>query len=150
MKGFLFILSSILVIAFACSKDKFKTKPTLDIKSFNTKNIQVGNDLNVNLEFTDKEGDVDSVIYVIRQRINRRAPLTRNNDYTVPSFPKTTRGEILVSLDNARQLTQGFSTISLPGSQVQDDTMNIKFVLKDRAGNTSDTAVLTNVVIKRQ
>jgi hypothetical protein len=150
MKGVLFILSLVIVIVVACSKDKFKTKPTLDIKSVNTKNVQLGNDLNVNLEFTDKEGDVDSVIYVIRQRINRRAPLTRNNDYVVPSFPKATRGEILVSLDHARQLTQGFSTISLPGSMVQDDTMNIKFVLKDRAGNTSDTAVLNTVVIKRQ
>jgi hypothetical protein len=67
----------------------------------------------------------------------------------MPEFPNTSKGDIQVTLSYALQLTQGFTAIPLPGNQKQADTMNIKFVLKDRAKNLSDTAVISNVIIIR-
>jgi hypothetical protein len=52
-------------------KDKFETKPELEIKNVNSKNLRQGQDLVVTLEFRDKEGDVDSILYVVRERTNR-------------------------------------------------------------------------------
>lgn len=149
MKGFLFTLTIGFIGVLACSKDKFETKPSLEIKSVNTKNLNLGQNFIVELEFKDKEGDVDSVLFIIRERINRLGRRTVSNGYTVPNFPNQHKGEIQVTLDYARQLTGGFSTIPLPGGRVQPDTMNIKFVLKDRKNNVSDTVAVTNVVITR-
>ena len=149
MKGFSFILILSSLIILACEKDKFETKPELEIKNVNSKNLRQGQDLVVNLEFRDKEGDVDSILYVVRERINRLGKRTVTNNYAVPNFPNQKSGEIQVTLGYANRLTQGFSTISLPGNQVQPDTMNIKFILKDRKDNLSDTVVVDNVIIAR-
>ncbi len=149
MKGFLSILIISFILITACGKDKFETKPTLEIKSVNSKNLGFNQDLIVNLEFRDKEGDVDSVLFVIRERVNRLGRKTLSNNYAVPNFPNKNKGEIQVTLDHSTQLIATFSTISLPGGKVQPDTMNIKFVLKDRKDNKSDTVVVDNVVITR-
>ena len=150
MKTFIGILSCFLIIFTGCDKGKFETKPTLEVKSVQSKSLARGDDFFVDLEFTDKEGDVDSVIYVIRERTNALGRRTVSDDYTVPEFPNTSKGEIKVQLRYSFELTAGFSAISLPGNKKQADTMNLKFVLKDRANNLSDTAVVSNVVIARE
>ncbi len=149
MKGFLIILITGFLVILACSKDKLETKPTLEIKSVNSKNIGLGQNFVAELEFRDKEGDVDSILFIIRERTNRLGRRTVANNYAVPNFPNQSRGEFQVTLDYSRQLTGGFSTIPLPGSRVQPDTMNIKFVLKDRKNNLSDTVIVSNVIITR-
>jgi hypothetical protein len=147
MKYLVIALTAVLVLLMACSKDKFQTKPSLEVKSAN-KSLDVGENFSASLTFTDKEGDVDSVIYIIRERINNGGKRTVSDDYTVPEFPNISKGDIQVTLDYYLQLTQGFTAIVLGGVR-QADTMNIKFVLKDRANNLSDTAIVSNVVIKR-
>lgn len=147
MKYLVIVLTSALILLTACGKDKFETKPTIKIKSA-TEFVNVGESFSAILNFTDKEGDVDSVIYVIRERINQGGKRMVSDDYPVPQFPNTSKGEIQVTLDYSLQLTQGFTALVLGGVK-QSDTMNIKFVLKDRANNLSDTAIVSKVVIKR-
>ena len=147
MKYLIIALTPVLILLTACSKDKFQTKPSLEVKSAN-KSLEVGESFSASLTFTDKEGDVDSVIYIIRERINNTGKRTVSDDYTVPEFPNISKGEIQVTLDYYLQLTQGFTALVLGGVR-QADTMNIKFVLKDRVNNLSDTVVVNNVVIKR-
>jgi hypothetical protein len=149
MKTILVLLSGVLVIFLACDKDKFESKPTLEVKSVKSKNLDLGDNFSATLGFTDKEGDVDSVLYIIRERTNVKGKRTVADDYLMPEFPNTSKGDIQVTLSYALQLTQGFTAIPLPGNQKQADTMNIKFVLKDRAKNLSDTAVISNVIIIR-
>ena len=149
MKTIPLILSAFLVFFTACSKDSFETKPTLTVKSVNSKSLDQGEDFVANLEYTDKEGDVDNVIYVIRQRVNKLGQRTVSDDYTVPEFPNNDKGDIEVVLRYSFELTAGFTAIPMPGNQKQPDTMNIKFVLKDRASNLSDTAIVSNVIIRR-
>lgn len=149
MKAKVIAIISVLLIFTACNKDKFQSKPTLKLKSVGSTSISQGENFVATLEYTDKEGDVDSILYVIRERLNVRGQRTVSDDYDVPEFPNKSKGEIQVTLEYSIRLTQGFTAIQLPGGLKQNDTMNIKFVLKDRAKNLSDTVVVSNVIITR-
>lgn len=45
----------LVTIIVACSKNKLETKPSIEVKSYNTKEVFPGQDLIINLEFGDKE-----------------------------------------------------------------------------------------------
>ena len=147
------ILVSCLLLAavVSCNKDKFQTKPQIKIKSTNYEGVvPKGGTLRINLEFTDKEGDVSDSLWVIRERLNLKSPVVLPaQPYKIPSFPNTSQGDIQVDLDYDFGLTFGTPPIRIPGSvptQNEPDTMNLKFVVRDKAGNTSDTAVLGIIV----
>ena len=143
-----------LALAFAaCNKDKVESKPHVSFKSFNTSVVPFGVDLQATLEFTDQEGDLDSV-YVIRQRINQNDPNPENTliDLGVPVFGNQNRGELSVSLPNATHLTFNLPEIHIPGSIPQrnePDTLHLSFYLKDKAGNVSDTTSPKEVIVMR-
>lgn len=63
--------SSVLVLAAACGKDKFETKPRLEIDSYNSREIVQGQQLEVRINYFDKEGDLSlSPFVAIRVRQN--------------------------------------------------------------------------------
>lgn len=152
MKKFLIAFAS-LIILNACDKDKFETKPQIKIVSVNRDVVEKNGSLQFLLEFTDKEGDVDDSLFVIRQRLNRRSPFTsRPSPYGVPEFPNQSKGEIQVTLAYNEGITFGISPLRIPGTnpeQFQPDTMRFKFVLKDKAGNVSDTATSKEIIVIR-
>jgi hypothetical protein len=146
MKQFLVIAVAFLIVA-ACSKDKFESRPTLEIKEVMPVEIPVNGNLFVTLEFTDKEGDVyskgDSTLVIIRERLNIRGRLVDSSvRYPVPEFPEKTKGELQVNISYGF-LTLRMNPISLPGNQREVDTLKLGFVLKDQGGNKSDTAYTT-------
>ena len=151
MKSILSI-SVLFIIVLACSKDKFQTKPQIKIVSVTDKHIPFNGGIDVTLEFTDKEGDVNDSLFVVRERINRRGPLVRSPlPYKIPFFPNTSKGEFFVSLDY-RTLTLNLTAIRIIGSNParnEPDTLNLKFIAKDKAGNKSDTVTVDNVIITR-
>jgi hypothetical protein len=146
---FYFFLVALII---SCSKDKFETVPQLRVVSTNTDIVPVNGVLRVTLEFTDKEGDVSDSIFVIRQRLNKKLPVTRPPvPYKIPPYPVTTKGEIQVDLEYQNGLVFGINAINIPGSnpqQFERDTMNLKFYVKDAAGNKSDTAFVSVIVIR--
>jgi hypothetical protein len=150
MKAILVILS-LSVMFFGCSKDKVETKPHLSLKSANPKVVPLNNDMIVNMDFTDEEGDLDGV-YMWKIRLNR-IKLTTVRDslfLTIPEFPKNNTGQLELLLEYQRHLISATNPRRDPLSgKLESDTLNMKFVLKDRAGNTSDTVYLNNVVILR-
>ena len=141
-----------LAVLVACNKDKFQTKPQIKIKSTNTDIVPQNGTLRVTLEFTDKEGDVSDSLLIVRERLNRKFPLVpAPSPYKIPTFPSTSKGEIEVDLDYQSGLVFGINPIAIPGSdpkQYEPDTMNLKFVVRDLAGNKSDTASLGVIVIR--
>lgn len=148
------LLSSLFVIAFiACSKDKFQTKPQLKFISKNTDEVPQNGTLRVTLEYTDKEGDVDDSIIVVRQRLNKKAPVTLPaSPYPIPKFPAITKGEFEITLTYQFGLIFGLSPIRIAGSNParnEPDTLNLKFVARDKAGNKSDTLTLSNIIVIR-
>lgn len=141
-----------LAVLAGCSKGKFQTKPQLIVKSTNTDIVPKNGTLRVTLEFTDKEGDVSDSLLIVRQRLNRKGKVDGLlSPYKLPSFPNTSKGEIQVDLEYQFGLVFNLNPIAIPGSvpqKFEPDTLNLKFVARDKAGNKSDTATVTVVVIR--
>jgi hypothetical protein len=137
----------------SCGKDKFETKPQIKVKSISTKEVTRTRPLNVILEFTDKEGDVSDSLFIIRQRLNSSNPVTLGAlPYKIPTFPKSMEGEFEINFDYDRDLTLNLEPIRIPGSNPsrnEADTMRLKIVARDIAGNSSDTLILEDIFVER-
>jgi hypothetical protein len=135
-----------LTILFACSKDKFTTKPQLKVKSVNDNFIEPGEILRIIIEFTDAEGDVSDSAFIQKVTAN-----CINSNYTdkrtIPDFPvkKDLRGEF--------QITYGYNVQGIPAlGQPQcnrNDTCVFRVWVKDNGGNVSDTVQTETIVIKK-
>lgn len=68
------VITIVIIFAFiACKRDKFETRPQIKLKSINSTVIAVGESLVVQLEYTDKQGDLgQDTLMSIRRRLNRR------------------------------------------------------------------------------
>lgn len=147
---------AILVTLIACSKDKFQTEPSLEVKS-HSEVVAVQSSFNVSLEFTDKEGDLsgagDSTLWYKAELLNTRrlsqgVPREYFDGYApLPEFPDKSSGEIQFRLEyrdfykEIDERREGFD---------KNDTIRIRFAVKDRDGNLSDTAITGNIVLLGQ
>lgn len=135
---------SLTILLIACGKDKYETKPKLEIKDYNTKELFQGQNLRIRLNYFDKEGDLNGAPVIgILKRLNL-FPLGPDQDKTdtfrtnLPQFPSKDNGEI--SFD----LPYDF----LKESTVENDTLIFRFAVEDLAGNKSDTVTSDQVVIR--
>ncbi len=154
MKFSLVVIIVVSVIAIACNKDKFQTKPTISIKSINGDFIPLNGNFVFSLECTDKEGDVQDSVIIIKRRLNKRVVTTLRDTirYPFPEFPKTTKTEIVVTLDYQTMLS-ALNPPVIPGSsppQLEPDTLQLRLAVRDRAGNTSDTIDSPTIYVHRQ
>jgi len=145
-----------LIIIFgmiACGKDKFQTIPQLTLRTKTPDVVPVNGTLRLNVEYTDKEGDVSDSLFIVRQRLNVRGPLQLpQSPYDVPDFPHTDKGEFEISLAYQAGLIFGLPPLRIPGSNPvknEIDTLRLKIVAKDKAGNKSDTLVVDNIYVIR-
>jgi hypothetical protein len=138
----------------ACNKDKVETTPHLTFKSFNQSVIDTtDSELRITLEFTDQEGDLDSV-YVVRRRSNIHdpSPQTKILDYAVPKFSGQNKGELLLILNKQNDLVVNLAEIRIPGTvprRNEPDTLQLRFFAKDREKHTSDTTSPKQVIVIR-
>lgn len=146
MKLSLVILIAVLAVQASCNKDKFKTEPQIEIKSYNRKVVGNGQQLTIRLRFTDKEGDLaDGKFVYIPIRLNQRPlpPTIPNYDsvrLAIPTFPDDNDGDFVLDL----------AWINLHKSDLENDTIFMRFVAVDRAGNKSDTIDSDQLVILKQ
>ena len=144
----LFLVIATAVTIFACNKDKFQTKPTIEVKALSTKEVPAPNGtMNLRLTFTDKEGDLgNGVLTYIRVRTNS-TPIPNPGTYdkidtirtNLPEFPSKTKGEIDIHFDYNY----------LDEDPNRNDSMFFKITVQDTGGNNSDT-ISTPVVVARQ
>ena len=142
-RGAPFIL--LILVMVACSKDKFQTKPTIKIKNVSGNLVSQGQAVQVTLEFTDKEGDLnEGEVTYVRDRTNiLPIPNAGSNDHTdtvrskLPDFPKNSKGEIQVTIPY-----DGF----MDEDPNDNDTMIFRFSVKDLNGNNSDTVATEKIV----
>jgi len=134
---------STALLFISCGKDKFQTAPRLTIASYNTKEVQPGQELDIRFNYTDKEGDVGGGEFTaIIERMNQK-PLLPSEDKAdtirnmVPDAPKTPQAELRF------QLIYDF----LKESTFENDSIRIKFSVVDREGNSSDTLTSDPLVI---
>ena len=152
MKWKLLAVLTIMTCFVACDKSKFNTKPTLELKFINSYTIPVNGTLNIEFNFTDKEGDISNVLIVKKIRMNKRKVATIRDSLglPVPDFPKYKQGVIEANLEYQLHLisAQAPPNTGTP-PRPESDSLTFKFVLKDKANNVSDTVTLENVIIQR-
>ncbi|MGZ3846578.1 MAG: hypothetical protein ACXVLT_07975 [Flavisolibacter sp.] len=148
----IFVFCVLTVALVACHKDKVESTPHLEFTSFNSDVVASNGFLRVTLDFTDKEGDLDS-IFVTRQRLNKRGPSYVDFFYgNTPEFGSQNRGELQIDFNVGQDLIFGLPGISVPGSnppKFEPDTLQLRFYVKDKAGHTSDTAAAKTLIVIR-
>jgi hypothetical protein len=136
----------VLVLLVACGKDKFETKPRIEIKSYNDKTIarNNGNELRITLNYYDKEGDLsEGDFFAVRNHLNVKPlnPSTEDKSdtlrYQLPKFPDIDHGEIVF------QIGYDFLKESLS----ENDTITFRFAVADRGSHKSDTITSAKLVI---
>ena len=136
-------LFSVTALVVACDKDKFETKPKIEIKDYNGKVIPLDGSLVIRLNYFDKEGDLGTgPLYIYRDRLNIFPPPVNGNRadtfrYSLPEFTDIDKGEIRIE----------FSGQELKEGSVENDTIRFKIAVSDKAGNHSDTITTENIVI---
>ena len=139
----IFALVLIIAVVASCGKDKFKTQPQIEIKSINKKTIGRQDILTIRLRFTDKEGDLANGKFVyIPKRLNIRPlpptiPTYDSVRLPIPTFPNENDGEFDLEL----------AWINLHKSDIENDTITMRFVVVDRGNNKSDTVSTDKLVI---
>jgi len=148
MRFILVLLTAVILIS--CNKDNFTTKPQLKIKSINSSDISGTDVLRITLSITDKEGDY-STFFAIKKTVERCPSsnyIDSSGKFNIPgSFIDTKKkeAEIIVTLSKT---DRGANTCFAPGGGVKTDTTIFSFWTRDNAGNTSDTAYTTPILIR--
>ena len=142
MRQFL-ILGLICCFIMACSKDTFETTPTIKIKELSSEVILPNGNLEITLEYTDKEGDLGrGEVTYIRDRQNLKGPTQDIADtvhYPIPEFTPKNKGEIIV------KVPYDF----MDEDQNDNDTMVFRLSVIDFRGNKSDTVSTVNIIAKQ-
>lgn len=140
----------IIAITTACSKDKFNTIPQIKIYKINPQtgiikrnSTGAGNELSIEIEYTDKQGDLNDTLWLRKIRRNRRVapatPITTGFRVQIPDFPNTPKGIIKYTFD--------FSSELAPANNLENDTVYFRFMVKDKANNKSDTIQTRDIII---
>ncbi|MFY8128665.1 MAG: hypothetical protein ACOVMM_09820 [Chitinophagaceae bacterium] len=143
------IIASILIglIFYACSKTSYTTKPQLKVKKINRTTLNNQQDLVIELEFTDAEGDIQDTIWY--QRISKICPtqpgVNVSDKFKIPNVETTSNQKGIFEFKFLYGALQtGF--ITLNGCSNKNDTSYFKFWMKDKAKNYSDTITTENIV----
>lgn len=139
MKRILFVLTFILIVAVACNKDKFTTVPQVSIKSISPSTVNSGNIISLNGEYTDQEGDLDSILVVYKWYAGTTVTKKDTFRYTFSTLnlpPKTTGADIII---NFEYNTFSGNFFPLQGV-VKDTTATFGLILIDEAENRSEYA----------
>jgi hypothetical protein len=151
MRSLLYVLALSTVIA--CNKDKLETKPSLKLRSISSTVVPINGVLNVQFDFTDKEGDISDTIFVRKIRTNRIVVPTVRDSFAlqVPPFPDRSRGIIELQLKYQFHLVSAEQPPSSGGNppNLHDDTLIFKFALRDKAKNISDTVTTDPIIVVR-
>lgn len=136
------------VVILSCNKDKFQTKPSLTIKNINTTELRNGQFLQITLEFTDAEGDIQDSIWV--QKVEPKCFGSNfTARYKIPTFPITKNLKGTFEVCYSYGSSTGCPLIQAPQCIGKNDTCVFKFWAKDLAKNISDTVTSKKIIIYR-
>ena len=144
MKTKILVSVVLAVLVWACSKNTYNTKPTIKIKSISTNVVQPGDGITIQLQVSDKEGDVTDSLFMNRIRLNQKVRVTLRDSiyFQIPDAPNSPDGIIQLDLDYNNYLAAAQNPL-------ENDTIAFHFSLKDKAGNVSDTVISDPIVVIR-
>ena len=150
MKSYTIIIAALVVFVAACSKDKFTSAPQIEIKSISPSTVFSGDIIRVKGKYTDKEGNLDTVLVVYKFYNN--ALVTRNDTFRFPFAalklpPKTTEADIDLIFEY-NTLNTDFAKLS--GSNItRDTTATLGIILKDKDSLRSNYSESSRIRLKK-
>ena len=147
----LLLFGAIAFVLAACSKDKFETVPQVTIKEFGPEEVFKGQLIELIATVTDKEGDVQDSVYVVRKRFNASNVLLTvdTTRYNISSLGTPKKQEIDV------QITFLYGELKPEVAPIQnletfaDRNFAIGLVVIDKAGNRSQYVESETIVLKK-
>lgn len=137
---------AVMVVA-GCKKDGITTKPKLTFKRVTTEHILLNQDISFIMEFSDKEGDFNDSILVIKEAFTMcpDESFADSAKWQMPDLAgrKNVQGELEIKMSYVNDLAVqvcGLDTVQ---------TAIFKFVIKDLAGNVSDTCFSPLITIDK-
>ena len=149
MKRLLFFSLTALVMA-ACTKDKFKTVPQVKINSFGPEQVTKGQLIRLTATVTDKEGDVQDSVYVVRKRFNGTNLLTWDTTrYNITNLGAPKKQEIeLQVLFLYGELKPEVAPIQNLETAA-DRNFSLGIIVVDKAGNRSEYVESEKILLKK-
>lgn len=142
----------VICTAFAaCSKDKFETVPTVHIDSITPSEVTNGNFIQVFATVTDKEGDLQDSVIVIRKTYNGDTVVETDSTAKVSlkglGSPARDKIELRVVIAYG-QLQPEFAIYQHLETDFDRD-YTVGLVVKDNAGNRSEYVESKRIVLKK-
>ncbi len=149
MKALILILICTLGMATACTKDKFTTEPQVKFKSISPSVVNQGDVLIYRSTYTDKEGDIDTVVVVRKYYSGSTVTRTDTLDkYLFSSLnigTNPTQAELDISFSYNAQIG---SYKILPGVS-KDTSATLGIILVDKAKHRSNYSESDKIVLKK-
>lgn len=147
MKQLLLVFLSAGILA-SCTKDKFKTVPQVKINSLSPSEAHKGNIIILSATITDKEGDLQDSVLIVRKRFTGTTSLTID---TLRSSLKTlnvpTKSEIEFSAQfSYGEIRDGYIFQNL---ESVDRNFQVGLIVRDKAGNKSEYVESAKIVLKK-
>jgi hypothetical protein len=140
-----FYLSFIaLIILLSCGKEKILSKPQLKVIGLSGTQVPVQSDFQITLRLTDKEADFNDTLWIMKT--TTKCALSDGTDSTKFRLPELTPRT--KNFDKKILVTLYYSTDLQPRCN-RNDTVVFSFWIKDQAGNVSDTAKTSPIIIYR-
>jgi hypothetical protein len=144
----IFVSIVLAALLLACSKDKFKTEPQVEIKSFGPEEVRKGELFTLRVEVTDKEGDVQDSVLLVRKRYNAGVALPADTlRYTIKDFHAPIKTRIEISAEFSYGELRDNYIFQNP--EVKDTEITIGIIVRDRAGNRSNYAESDKILLKK-
>jgi hypothetical protein len=147
----LFILFAVVVAFSACRKGNFETVPTVTIDSFGPEVVTTGNFFQLRATVTDKEGDLQDSVIIVRKRYNNGTLLNADSSQRVSlkniGSPVKDKIELLVTFVYGRLIPEQAITQDLEYNA--DRELRVGIIVADNAGNRSEYVESEPIVLKK-
>ncbi|HEY1020809.1 MAG TPA: hypothetical protein VGE06_00790 [Flavisolibacter sp.] len=146
------LLALILVagVLAACSKDKFKTVPQVDIKSITPDEAFNGAIIELLADVTDQEGDLQDSVIVVRKRFNGDTQLSVDStrlSLKGLGVPNKQKIELRVTVSYGRLYPE--YAIFQDLERTFDREFSMGLVVMDNAGNRSEYVESQKILLKK-
>lgn len=149
MKRVLIYCLFVVAIA-ACSKDKFKTVPQVTIESFGPQEVRKGQIIQLRVTVTDKEGDLQDSIIIVRKRFNGTTLLSTDSSIrsslAALGVPVKQKIEIQYFLPYGELLANYKEFQNL---ESVDRNFKMGIIVRDKEGNRSEYVETEAIVLKK-
>jgi len=146
------ILLFCVVVAgvLACSKDKFKTEPQVEIKSLSPKEVLNKDIFTLRATVRDQEGDLKDSVKIVMKMFTPGVSVPLDIDtirYSLGDFTFPNSSTIEVNLlFSYGEFRDGYLPVSLVNS---DREFSVGLIVHDKAGNISEYKESEKIVLKK-